>query len=188
MSSPPKTLFISILLFLLLIPTHLFGKERESSAVRPLVAEGAFVLAVEENLLSLKAREASLETVMEEIGRKMGIEVLGNIPDEETISIEFEGLPLAQALERLSSNYGYQMQSTQGGKKMAKIFVLPKGSGINLPQEFQKESKPTEDNVIGGFDFYAHSESRQREEPDKEKSSQPEPFKFEFDPSKFMKN
>lgn len=77
MGYPKNTCFLSILLLLLLTPPSLFGKEREPSALRSLVPEGAFVLTVEEDLLSLKAQEASPKTVMEEIGRKMVLRCQG---------------------------------------------------------------------------------------------------------------
>ena len=45
------------------------------------------VLTVHENIISLKAQEASLKAVLTEIGQKMSRDVLGSIPEEETITV-----------------------------------------------------------------------------------------------------
>ena len=175
-----------MLLFLLLVPTHLLGKELESSALRPLVTKGTFVLTVEGDLVSLKARQASLQTIMEELGRKMDIDVLGNILDEETISIEFDKLPLGKALERLSSNYGYQMKSEKGSKTISKIFILPKGTGITSTRPTTKEVESRKEPDTPNSERVLKAESAKEKESDKETPARPEPFKFQFDPSALL--
>ncbi len=181
-----KSIFLSILLFLFLCPTHLFGKELEPSAMRPLVTEGTFVLTVEEDLISLKARQASLKTIVEEIGRKMDIDVLGNILDNETVSIEFEELPLGKALERLSSNYGYQMKSEKGSQEISKIFVLPKGAGTTITRPTINEAESRKESDTPNSEPVLQAESAKEKESDKETPARPEPFKFQFDPSAFL--
>jgi hypothetical protein len=75
---------------------------------------------VEDNLLSLKAKDASLKEVLEEIGRRMKVDVVAGIPDTKKITAEFENLSLEEAVSRLSTNYSYVMDSTNGKRRSPK--------------------------------------------------------------------
>ncbi len=146
-----------LLVSLLVLPMLLFGEKAFGKAEKDSEEKAGFELTVKDDLISLSTKDASLKKTIEEIGNNMKIEVIGNIPEEENISVEFEKLSLTDALEKLSSNYGYQMDSEKGENKIAKIIILPKG----------EESRTQE---------------RETTIPVKH-----EPFKFEFDPSEFMK-
>ena len=183
-----KHLYLYILTFLLLFPITLLGKELHSTALTPLVNEGTFVLTVEEDLVSLKAQQASLKNIVEEIGRKMDIEVLGNILDSETISIEFAELSLGKALERLSSNYGYQMKSERGSQRISRIFVLPKGTGTTITRPTTKEIGLEEEPDTPNSERALQVESAKEKNSDKKTPARPEPFKFQFDPSALFGN
>ncbi|GJQ59121.1 MAG: hypothetical protein SCALA701_19220 [Candidatus Scalindua sp.] len=93
----------------------------------------------------------------------MAIDVVGDITEEERTSIEFKKLSLAEALEKLSTNYGYLTDAEKGEKgdygdksEIMKISILPKGKEMASIRIATKESK------------------------------HPEPFKFEFDPAEDM--
>jgi hypothetical protein len=161
---------LGVLILILILPAPLLASEAEKTPTPQLAGNGEFTLRIHKNLISLKAQEASLRAILEEMGREMRIEVIGDVSEDEKISTEFTNLPMAEALQRLSSNYGYQIGSETGKKKMTKIFVLPKGAGTGLSGQAVKESvkEPGKD-------------------PDKERPPGPEPFKFEFDPSAFIK-
>ena len=177
---------LRVLILVLMLPAPLFAGEAEKKSAGQLAGHGDFVLTIHEGLLSLKAQAASLKAILEEMGQKMSLDVLGSIPEDEKITTEFAKLPVAEALQRLSSNYGYQMKSEQGGQKMTKIFVLPKGTGTGLARQTLKASEPMEEPEFQISERVIEVESAKKKETDKEKPSRPEPFKFEFDPSRFM--
>ncbi|MFZ1748527.1 MAG: hypothetical protein WBO24_11720 [Nitrospirales bacterium] len=186
MSNSKSTLYIPIIFFFLVSPVNLFGQENQAIPKIPTGAEGKFVLTVENDLLSLKAQQASLRAILGEISHKMGMEVVGEIPAEDTITAEFHHLRFEQALYRLSPNYGYQMKADEGQQRIAKIFVLPKGTEPagprrELPASQTVTNSPTP--VLQEPERYSEAEVHQKEERDPER---PQPFKFEFDPSALM--
>ncbi len=181
MGNSKNTLYIPIILFLLLSPASLFGEEIRRTGV----PEGNYVLTVENDLLSLKAHGASLRGIFAEIKHKMGIEVVGEIPAEDTITAEFHHLRLEQALYRLSPNFGYQMKTDEGQQKIAKIFVLQQGkravSMPELPVSQTVGSSPT--LLLQEPERYPEAEVSQEKGGDPER---PKSFQFEFDPTAFM--
>ena len=187
MSHKKNTLLAMTIFTLGLSASVLFGQVLEISTQRAFASTGNFVLTVEANRLSLEAQDASLRAILEEIGRKMQIEVLGEIPAQETITAAFYGLPLEQALHRLSSNFGYQMKSEEGGQEIVKIFVLPKGTGTNTGST-TKDMEPSKEIVTPISDPILKAESDKENELDQEKPTRPAPFKFEFDPSAMLGN
>jgi len=155
----------------------------------PSKSQPGFVLSVHADLTSLKAENSSLKAVLEAIGQKMNIEVLGEIQEGETISTEFNQLPLAEALERLSPNYGYQMRTEKGEQKISKIFILPKPQGFVRPKPAAKDLQLVEPEVSSELAVGERPDEpesgKKDDESDEEKSARPAPFKFEFDPSDF---
>ena len=132
-----------------------------------------FVLTIKDSLISLTAKDASLKEIVEEIGRRMKIEVVANISEDEKITIHFEKLSIEDAIKRLSTNYIYvaDLEKTKG--KITKMIVLLKGKGTAV-STIKEEKK------------LVKSESSAGKKIASEKSPRPEPFKFEFDPSEFM--
>jgi hypothetical protein len=65
--------------------------------------------------------------VLGEIRHRMKIDVVAGIPDTKKITAEFENLSIEEAVNRLSTNYLYVMDSTNGERKITKIIVLEKG-------------------------------------------------------------
>jgi len=185
MSHKLNKLFAMTILTLGLSASALFGQGLEISSEGASASTGDFVLRVEANRVSLDAQDASLRAILEEIGKKMDLEVLGEIPAKEAITAEFHNLPLEQALQRLSSNFGYQMKWEEGGQKIAKIFVLPKGTGTNM-RSATKEVEPSKEIVTPISDPNFKAEGAKENESDQEKPTRPAPFKFEFDPSAML--
>jgi hypothetical protein len=153
-------------------------------------SQADFVLSVHGDLISLKAENASLKVVLEAIGQKMHIEVLGEIQEGETITTEFTKLPLAEALERLSPNYGYQMRTEKGEQKISKILVLPNPKGFVRPQPAVQATQIVEPSAAPDLAVAEQLEKsvpdNKEDEPTKEKPPRPEPFKFQFDPSALL--
>jgi len=170
--------FIIILLPLLMIPTILFGGEADKKPERNSESQADYILMVKESLISLKAKDASLKEILEEIGRRLNIEVVANILKEEKITIEFDKLYLGDALKRFKTSYAYITESEKEKGKITKITVVPKGLGKGLSTKFehdpqssiQKGEVKEEKRLVG-------PEIRAREEVGTE-----EPSRFEYDP------
>lgn len=103
-----------LLLLLFIMPSVLFGGEADVKPEAKSEGKADFFLTIKDNLISLNAKDALLKEVIEEIGRRMKIEVIAHIPEEEKVTIEFEGLSIRDAIERVSTNYVYLMDSEKG--------------------------------------------------------------------------
>jgi hypothetical protein len=175
-----KRLLTIALLLLPLLPTSItFGGEAERTPKGKPAAKADFVLTVKGNLISLEAKNASLKEILEEIGRKMNIEVLALLSEQEKITTEFETLPLEEAIERLIRNYPHLVVSKEGDRRITRIVALQKSGD---PVQSQPAVKGPESNRP---EKSIKLESQMREEAVKKESPQPEPFRFQFDPSQY---
>ena len=118
----------------------------------------SFSVTDEQGLISVKAVDAPLKLVIEEIGQRLGIEVDGKISDDERVTADFEKLPLEQAIKQLTARYAYFHEKADG--RITRIVLFPEGQEAPVSR-------------IGSVP--------------KEIRDGPEPFKFEFDPSQHMK-
>lgn len=117
--------------------------------------------------------------VLEEIGRRMSIEVFAPLPEQEKITTEFEKLSLEEAIERLVRNYPHLVVSQEADRRITRIIALQK-SGDTVP------SKPvTKGPEIKKEERSVKPETRMREEAVSQESPPPEPFRFQFDPSQY---
>jgi len=176
--------FIIILLPLLMIPTILFGVEANNKLEGKSESQADYILLVKESLVSLKAKDASIKEILEEIGRRMKIEVVANIPKEEKITIEFDMLYLGDAIKRFRTSYAYITETEKEKGKITKIVAVPKGLGKVLPKKF----KYTRQLSIQGDQYKEETrliepEIRARKEVGAGKpSSHPEPSEFDYNP------
>ncbi len=181
-----KKLFgvIILLISLLIIPSALFGGEADGNPEAKSEDKADFVLTINEGLISLNAKNASLKEIVEEIGRRMKIEVDAHIPKDEKVTLEFEKLSLEDAIKRLSTNYVCLMDSKKEEGRITKIVLLPKGEGTVLSIPVTKEPEVIEGQKVVRPESALREKSTQPkpEEAVKEKSPHPEPFKFEFNP------
>jgi hypothetical protein len=118
-----------IILFLpLFITSHdVSAAEADRSAKGKVAAKADFVVVtVKDSLISLEAKNASLKEVLEEIGRKMNIEVFALLPEQEKITTELEKLPLEDAIERLIRNHPHVIVWQESDRRITKITVLQK--------------------------------------------------------------
>jgi len=148
-----------MLIPLIVISSSLYGGKAYGESEGGIGQKG-FYLTVEDGLISISANDASLKEILEEIGEIMKVEVVVNLPEEERISVQFHRRSLADVLDKLSSNYGYIMNTEDGENKIARIFLLPKGKETDKGRLLYPEIKETV----------------------KDEKLQPEPFKFAFDP------
>jgi type II secretory pathway component GspD/PulD (secretin) len=159
-----SSVFLIAPLFFFTSPIDLFGADAQTKLQSTPTAKANFVLTVKDNLISLKAKDASLKEILEEIGRRMKIDVVAAVPENEEVTVDFEKLTLEEAVNRLSTNYSYQIDSEKTGKRITRIVVLDKrkietGASKPTPAMEQKAVK---------------AESKLPEAVTK----QPEPFKF----------
>jgi hypothetical protein len=97
----------------------------------PQIQEGAsarqppFVLTIQGELISLRAEDASIKAMIEEIGRRLNIRVKADIPTTAKLTLAFDQLPLHEALKRFGKyvNYGYVEQWEQGELRVSTITV-----------------------------------------------------------------
>lgn len=181
-----NSMIIPMLAFLLLCPANVLGQQMEAQKNIQMPQEGHFVLSVENDGVSLQAQDAPLKAILAEIGQKMGIEVVGEIPPQEIITAEFHNLPLEQALHRLSPNYGYQVNSKSGDTAITKIFVLPKGRINDIVQFEPQTGEPRNDPSLPNAEQDIKAASSADKEKEEDEPQRPEPFKFEFDPAAAM--
>jgi type II secretory pathway component GspD/PulD (secretin) len=139
------------------------------------------LLTIQDNLISLNANEASLKEIIEEIGRKMNIEVVAHLSRKEKVSIEFYRLKIDEVLIELREyvKIAYIIKNSEIGQgKISKIIVFPKMQATELSRPMtQLEIRQSENSV--------KPESSVGEETAKQ-DPRPGPFKFEFDPTKYM--
>ncbi len=96
---------IILLLPLLIITAGLCGGETDRKTEGESVRKSKVILTINDSLLSLRASDAPLKEILEAIGRRMKIEVVGNIPEEERITIAFDKLSLEDAIKSLNKNW-----------------------------------------------------------------------------------
>jgi hypothetical protein len=144
-------------------PTALFGEATTKEVEKgenPLAAD--FLLTIQDNLLSLNAKEASLAQLLAEIGRRMNIEVMVESPAEDKITLTFDRLSLEEALQRFR-NYTNLVYFESAPGQITKIVLFPRAATTGLRNPATTESDLTRQPGKG--------------------APRQEPFKFEFDPS-----
>ena len=160
----PTTLALSILLGLsvLLAATRLRANEPTNAPRRDRSTDATFAVTVEHGRVSLRAKQAPLAKVVDEIGKQMRVDVEADISTRDRITMAFDQLPLDEALEHIfkhRTNYAYSTSVDRSSGRITKIVVLT-----------TEARKP-----------FKNAEQRSSEDAD---GQQPQPFRFEFDPSK----
>jgi hypothetical protein len=156
-------------LLLGLAPTQILAGEADRSPGGKPAAKADFVMTITDNLISLQAKNASLKEILEEIGRRMKVDVVAGIPDTKKITAEFETLSIEEAVNRLSTNYSYVMDSTRGERKITKIIVLENGTETAL------STPTTTESTIKKEERSVKPETRAREEVIRKESPSPKP-------------
>jgi hypothetical protein len=133
-----------------------------------------FILTVDENLVSLQATDASIKEVLEEIGRRMNIEVVARLPAEERMTLAFDKLPIAEAVKRFGKhvNYAVLEDGSKRPGRVIKITIFSKREGAAPPSS---ASRPAEEAP--------RPEPVRRGRPEPEDAPQAAPFAFELNPA-----
>jgi hypothetical protein len=176
--------FITILLPLLMIPIIVFGGEPDKKPQRNSESQADYVLSVKEGLVSLKAKGAPFKEILEEIGRRMNIEVVADVPKDEKITIEFDMMYLGDAIKRFKTSYAYITNTEKEKGKITKIVVVPKGLGEVPANKFEYNTQPSIQTVeVKGEGRLIGPEIRERKEAGTGEASRPEPFESERVPT-----
>ena len=179
-------LSLLFVLFLLVAPGSIFAGEVDNKTEAQLANKADYVLKIEKGLISLNAKDASMKQIMEEIGRELNVEVVAHISQDDRITVEFQTLPLEDALKRLSSNYYVHFSEAENDKdKINKIVLLPEGEGKGqsaIPQEGGADVRVVGTQTAPGKTAREQLTEANHEEVSKEEAPRPEPFKFEFNP------
>jgi hypothetical protein len=151
---------------MLLVLTVTSAQAAEKSAPARPQAPGTFQVKASKGYLSVDAREAPLTKIFEEIGKQAGIVVESGIGPEQKITIQFDRVPLEDAIKKLSKNVSifYTQDPKDNRPRIVRVAVLPEGKQLAPPL-----SRPA-----------APAQASKTKEP----APKPEPFKFEFDPGK----
>ena len=156
-----------ILACMFLASTMGIAQAAEKSAAAK-IQPGTFQVTISKGLVSLEANEAPLAKIFEEIGKRTGIAVEGNIGPAETVTMRLDKVPLEEGIRRLSNNVTilYGEKPNEKGHRITKIVVLS--------EDKRKATRPQEVKAV---------------KPSKaaEPEPRPEPFRFEFDPTKSTK-
>jgi septum formation inhibitor MinC len=133
---------IIVLLTFLMIPSILSGMEADKTPKQNSMSQGKYVLEVKGDNISLKAKDASLKDILEELGRRMKIEVIVNIPRDQKITTELDMMYLEDALKRFKTNYAYITKTGKQKGSIIKIVVVPKGGEKMLPNKYEYNPQP----------------------------------------------
>jgi hypothetical protein len=144
--------FIIIFLFFLMIPTILWGEQSDKRSELNSENPSQYILKVKGDHISLKAKNASLKDVLEEIGLRMNIDVVAKIPREDKITIELDMMYLGDAIKKFKTNYAYISKSKQETGKITKIVVVPKGMENMLPDKYGYKPQPQPAYFGSGYD------------------------------------
>ena len=94
-----------------------------------------FVVQFNNNLLTVKAKNALLSKVFEEIVDQTGAKISLSAPTEELVSVEFSGLSLEQGLKRLIRGFDYVfiygLEKAKGGPPEMDVIIFSKSGGTS---------------------------------------------------------
>jgi hypothetical protein len=119
------------------------------AAPAPPAAVVSVVTSQGRTLLSVTARDISLQTLLAEIARRADFEVVGAAPTERVISVEFARVPLDRALRGLLSADSFVLLSAPpvagGDSKLLRVILL----GPAHPGSGAASLNPAPDRVDG---------------------------------------
>lgn len=141
---------------------------------------GDYVLATDPaQTVSLKANQASLEAILEELAAELDIDVENRAGADSLVVAEFSGLPLPKALKRLSESSMIVTDESSG--RVARIILLPKGDGSRyvpppaaaVPVEPESSEEDIPEAQGGSFEFTFDPDAVPVDDPDGEAADDP---------------
>lgn len=86
----------------------------------------SFQLAVTNNLVSLTAKNAELDDVLQELSRQLHIAIESHVTDQKTVNADFNFLTVKDAMQQLGGNYATIVDEKTG--QVTKIVLYPLGT------------------------------------------------------------
>ncbi len=137
---------VRILILVLLFSTPAFAADTEANTIET----DDYRLTVEDRLISLSATDAPLREILEEISSGLDIRIEAYISAEDRVTVQFEQLPLEEAIGRLSSNYMYEFDVSDGTRRLIAVIVVPGVDGLSRMDITSSGSAQSPKSTKGG--------------------------------------
>lgn len=115
-------------------------------------------LTLQDGKLTIRTTAVPLRQVMAEVGRLSGAQVLWLGPqDESPVSVDFSGLPVTEALERLlpRKNFLLLYASSASNARLTQIWISSPGSNAEPPRVALRRAPVTEEPKVINEDLPA---------------------------------
>jgi HEAT repeat protein len=97
----------------------------------------ALAVSVEDGLVTVRARDASIEAIVQEIARQDGLTVATHQLLDKRVTLDIERLPLEEALDRILRDGSFMLSATRdrslAGDSSRKLWVFSTASGAPPP-------------------------------------------------------
>jgi hypothetical protein len=142
----------------------------------------AFLLTEHEGLLSLRAQDASLKDIVEEIGRQLHFETVVRLSPEARLTMAFDDLSLAQVVKELRKHaiIAFVERGVGEERRSAKLLAFPRRTGEAPPAGAAQAPDTAQAEGV------ASPERRLRDAATAKQSPRPQAFQFKFDPSQLL--
>jgi hypothetical protein len=90
-----------------------------------------YLMVVDGDRVTLKVADGPLVKVIEDLGRRMGFEVVASSVGELRVSAEFERLPSREAIRRICNSVGYVEVPDPTTGKIARLVLTGGSTGAN---------------------------------------------------------
>jgi hypothetical protein len=127
-----KTVIVGLLTILLLLADQTFAADQPAPTMQgDREGNQAIFIQVDRDRLTVRLWEAPIRAVLEEIGRRTGIEIVFLDSITQNISLEFEDLSLEEGMRRLLKNYGLGLVTAgEDSRPLKKVFVVKGGGSV----------------------------------------------------------
>jgi len=136
-----KTVIVGLLTIFALMADQAFTADQMVPAdQQDRQDDQAVFMRFDRGRLTVRLREVPIKTVLEVIGRRTGIEIIPLGSLTQTISIEFEDLPLEEAVRRILKDCGWGLVTAgKDSSPLEKVFVV---EGVGSKSSHQHQGTP----------------------------------------------
>ncbi len=111
-------------------------------------APGSYDLTVTEDRVSLHAVDGSLLRILEDLGGRVGFELVADAAQDSRVSARFENLPVDQAIRRIVGKLGYVEVSDRETGRTSRLILTSKNVRLSRTASKPYEPPLREDPVI----------------------------------------
>src|SRR5881396_1249682 len=114
------------------------------------------VIHYEGDTLTVRLAGAPVTDVLDELGRQAGAEIRGQVRDPREVSVEFEGVPLAEALHRLLGDQNFALvYGNEGRLKSVRLLGGPQTAAAAAPTPAAAAPPASPPSAPGIMDAFA---------------------------------